>query len=340
MTMNLLFSCAGRRAYLLKYFRKALDAIEGGRIIATDMQLSAPALAFADVALQVPSVYDANYIDITLEICRKYEINALFSLNDLELPILAAAQARFFAAGTRPVLSSPEVIELCFDKFQTHRFISSIGLNSPKTFIDLIQAKSALERGELSFPLVLKPRWGSGSIGIEFVSDIQELDETYSLLKRRIRRSILAKASVRAEDILIQEALLGPEYGLDIMNDLQGIFASVCVKRKLAMRSGETDKAITVDEPEIASIGKTIALALRHVANLDADVIEHDGRFYVLELNPRFGGGYPFSHEAGVDLPLAILKWLRGQSVPSDLLRPTSGLAFSKCDTLISIPNS
>ena len=85
--MNILFTCAGRRTYLLKYFKENLN--EGDRIVATDMQLSAPALQVADVKIQVPSVYDSKYIDTTLDICKKYKINALISLNDLELPILS-----------------------------------------------------------------------------------------------------------------------------------------------------------------------------------------------------------------------------------------------------------
>ena len=163
--MNILFSCAGRRAYLLKYFRAALDEIGGGKIFATDMSPFAPALAFADVALRVPSVYAGNYLDELEKICRENAIDALFSLNDLELPILASARERFAAAGTRLVVSAPKVIEICFDKMKTARFVESLGLNSPKTFTNLDEALAMLNRGALAFPLILKPRWGSGSIG-------------------------------------------------------------------------------------------------------------------------------------------------------------------------------
>lgn len=336
--MNILFSCAGRRAYLLKYFRAALDEIGGGKIFATDMSPFAPALAFADVALRVPSVYAGNYLDELEKICRENAIDALFSLNDLELPILASARERFAAAGTRLVVSAPKVIEICFDKMKTARFVESLGLNSPKTFTNLDEALAMLNRGALAFPLILKPRWGSGSIGIEIVRSQEELVETFAFVRRKIARSILAKASADADEILIQEAILDAEYGLDVMNDLQGNHIAVSVKRKLAMRAGETDKAITVNSPELREIGHRLGNALRHVANLDCDILERGGKFYVLEMNPRFGGGYPFSQEAGVNLPLAILKWLRGDAVSADLLTETPNVAFAKCDILVNIP--
>lgn len=336
--MNILFSCAGRRAYLLKYFRSALEKSGGGKIFATDMSLSAPALAFADEAIRVPSVYAENYAETLAAICRENGIGLLISLNDLELPILSAARERFESAGTRLLVSSPRVIDICFDKLKTARFVEGLDLKTPKTFVALDEALRALDAGTLAFPLVLKPRWGSGSIGIEFVRERRELLDVYEIVRRKVARSILANASSKTEEILIQEAIVGNEYGLDVMNDLDGRCVAVSVKRKLAMRAGETDKAVTVDNPEIREIGRKIADALKHVANLDCDVLERAGTYFVLEMNPRFGGGYPFSQEAGVDLPLAILKWMRGESVPASLLEAKTDAAFAKCDILVNTP--
>ncbi|MCD8299312.1 MAG: ATP-grasp domain-containing protein, partial [Opitutae bacterium] len=339
--MNILFSCAGRRAYLLEYFRKALDKVGSGKIFAADMSLTAPALAFADVKIQVPSVYDDGYVETLIDICRGNKIDALISLNDLELPLLAVSRERFAVAGTFVVISSERVIDICFDKLKTAEFVASIGLNSPKTFVSLAAAQSAIAAGELSFPLVLKPRRGSGSIGIEFVESCDELAEMYGVVRRKIEKSILANASADRDGILIQEAIVGAEYGLDVMNDFSGNTVAVSVKRKLAMRAGETDKAIVVDNGEIREMGFRIGNSLRHIANLDCDILERGGKYFVLELNPRFGGGYPFSQEAGVNLPLAILKWLRGERVDAAaLLAGTVGLAFAKCDRLVSLPPS
>ena len=333
--MNILFTCAGRRTYLLKYFKEQLGG--EGKIIASDMQLTAPALTAADVKLQVPAVYSDDYIDKTIEICGQNGIDAVICLNDLELPILAENKERFEVIGVKPIVSSKEVIDICFDKYRTAQYVESIGLNSPRTFKSYEEAVNALKNGDLKFPLVLKPRWGSGSIGIEFVNDFEELDEVYSNLLKKIKKTILATASQGDEYILIQEKINGQEYGMDVMNDLEGNNRGVSVKKKLAMRAGETDKAQTVDDPSIRAIGKTLGENLRHIGNLDVDVFEKDGKYYVLELNPRFGGGFPFSYEAGVNFPKAIIEWLKGNDIDNSILQPRYGETFAKCDYLVNV---
>ena len=311
---------------------------EGDKIVATDMQLSAPALQVADVKLQVPAVYAENYIDKTLDICLQYDIKALISLNDLELPILSQHKTRFEKHGIKVLVSDSRVIDIAFDKYKTSQWVESIGLKAPKTYVRLTDAKTALVKGEVQFPLFLKPRWGSGSIGLETVEDMEELDMVYELLFKKIKKTILANASVGDEYIMIQEKLTGKEYGLDVINDLEGNFVTVCVKEKLAMRAGETDKAITVDMPKVLKIGKIIGCNLKHIGNLDVDVMQRaNGDYCVLELNPRFGGGFPFSYEAGVNLPKAILTWLHGETVPMEWLQYVPGKMFAKNDYLMEI---
>ncbi|MBQ8239752.1 MAG: ATP-grasp domain-containing protein [Bacteroides sp.] len=334
--MNILFTCAGRRTYLLKYFKENLA--EGDKVVATDMQLSAPALQVADVKLQVPAVYDPEYVNITLNICKEQKIDALLSLNDLELPILAENKARFEELGVKVVVSSPEVIDIAFDKYKTAQWVESLGLVAPKTYVRLEDAKKALAAGEIEFPLFMKPRWGSGSIGLESIADMEELDIYYNLLMKKIKKTILATASVGDEYIMIQEKLTGSEFGLDIMNDLNGKHVGVSVKQKLAMRAGETDKAVTVDLPEVREMGRKIGEALGHIGNLDVDIMQRaDGAYCVLELNPRFGGGFPFSYEAGVNLPKAIIQWVKGEEVDPQMLQPEYGRMFSKNDYLMEI---
>ena len=334
--MNILFTCAGRRTYLLKYFKENMQPDD--KVVATDMQLSAPALQAADIKIQVPAVYDPQYVDITLGICKEHKIDALISLNDLELPILADNKAKFEALGVKVIVSDPEVIDICFDKYKTALWVESIGLSAPKTYVTLASAKEAFAKGEIAFPLFMKPRWGSGSIGLETIDDMDELDIYYHLLMKKIKKTILATASVGDEYIMIQEKLTGKEFGLDVMNDFQGNNVAVSVKQKLAMRAGETDKAITVDLPEMHEMGATIGRNLTHIGNLDVDIMQRaNGDYCVLELNPRFGGGYPFSYEAGVNFPKAILQWLRGEKVDPVILQPEYGRMFSKNDYLMEI---
>ena len=332
---NILFTCAGRRTYLLKYFKEQLG--NEGKVIGADMQLSAPALSVADVKEQVPAVYAHDYIDRVLDICRRNDVAAILCLNDLELPILAANSERFAAEGILPIVSPTEIIDICFDKYRTARYVESLGLSTPATYINLAEAKEALAAGRLAFPLVLKPRWGSGSIGIEFVNNLEELSEVYAMLLKKVKKSILATASTGEEYILIQQKIEGQEYGMDVMNDLAGRNRGVSVKKKLAMRAGETDKAQTVNNAEIRAIGMKLGENLHHIGNLDVDVFEKDGKYYVLELNPRFGGGFPFSYEAGVNFPKAIIEWLKGNDIDDSMLIPAYGHTFAKCDYLVEV---
>lgn len=336
--MNILFTCAGRRNYLINYFKEALKG--QGEVFAADKLTSAPALVDADVAIEVPNIYDKDYIPAIIDVVKKNNIKAIISLNDLELPILAVRKNDIEQFGTKVIISNENVINISFDKWETVLFLERIGLKSPKTFISIDEAKKAIETGELKFPLVLKPRWGSASIGIDFVESLEELELVYHLQKIRLGRSILAEVVSKQclnSAILIQEKILGVEYGMDVLNDFNENYVNTFVRRKLSMRAGETDKAISVIDERFNKIGKTIGENLKHIGNLDCDVFEHNGELYVLELNPRFGGGYPFSHEAGSNTPAIYIEWLKGNTEISELSHYKEGVMFSKCDRLLRV---
>ena len=171
--MNILFTCAGRRNYLINYFKEALNG--NGLVYAADMQSSAPALIDADHSIIVPSIYDANYINTLVDNIKKHNIDTVISLNDLELPILSEHRTLIENAGAKLLVSNESVIDISFDKWKTFLFLKDIGLNSPLTFTNYHDALTAIENNTLKFPLVLKPRWGSASIGIEFPESLEEL---------------------------------------------------------------------------------------------------------------------------------------------------------------------
>lgn len=336
--MNILFTCAGRRNYLINYFKEVLKS--QGKVFAADKQISAPALVDADVAVQVPNIYDKGYIPAIIDVVKKNNIKAVISLNDLELPILAVRKNEIEQFGAKVIISSEDVINISFDKWETVQFLERIGLKSPKTFVSLDEAKKAIEAGELKFPLVLKPRWGSASIGIDFIESVEELELVHHLQKIRLGRSILAEIVSEKclnSAILIQEKILGTEYGMDVLNDFNENYVNTFVRKKLSMRAGETDKAISVIDERFNRIGKIIGENLKHIGNLDCDVFEHNGELYVLELNPRFGGGYPFSHEAGCNTPAVYIEWLKGNTEISELSHYKEGLMFSKCDRMLRV---
>lgn len=335
--MNILFTCAGRRNYLINYFKEALNG--NGKVLAADMQKTAPAMVDADESFIVPGIYDTNYIGSLENIIRNQGVDAVISLNDLELPILSKNKSRLEKLGCKVIVSGEESINISFDKWETNKFLANNGLKFPKTYLNINDAKVAIERGELSFPLVIKPRWGSASIGIEFPADMRELELGHELQTHKLKRTILAEASSEDinQSILIQEMLPGTEYGMDVLNDFEGNYVGTFVRKKMSMRSGETDKACSVIDERFEKVGRAIGENLMHVGNLDCDVFEHNGELFVLELNPRFGGGYPFSHEAGINTAAIYIEWLKGSKDISKYINYQSDIAFAKCDRLIRV---
>lgn len=335
--MNVMLTCAGRRHYLVEFFREALG--NQGKVFAGDATLEAPALQAADESFLLPPIKHSDYFDKLLDICQQKQVRLIIPLNDLELPYLARQRDRFLEIGTIPVVSSPEVIDLCFDKFATFQFLQNLGISAPKTYLSLDKVRDAIAQGEISFPLVVKPRWGSASIGIEYPEDDEELELAYRFVKKLLGKSFLAEVSSSDPErcILIQECLTGQEHGLDIINNLDGLYITTFVKRKLTMRAGETDRAVTVENAEIKQLGEKIGQNLGHIGNLDCDVMVGSKGLCVLELNPRFGGGYPFSQIAGANIPAALIAWANGEKAHESWLRVEGNIKSSKCDRLVAI---
>lgn len=340
MNLNILFTCAGRRNYLINYFKEAIG--NDGSILAADMSISAPAMVDADIAILVPNIYNENYIEELKTIIKDHSIKAIISLNDLELPILAKYKHELETCGSKIIVSSEKVIDITFDKLKTFNFLKNIGLETPLTYTTLEDVKQALDNKELNFPLVVKPRWGSASIGIDFPESIEELDLAYKLQKIKLKKSILNEVSLQDIDhaILIQEKIDGKEYGMDIVNDFNTEYFGTFVREKYSMRGGETDKAISIIDERFEKLGKTISHHLKHLGSLDCDIFVAEDKIYVLELNPRFGGGYPFSHEAGINTAAIYIEWLKGNKNVNHFNNYKSGKFFSKCDRLIEMKPS
>ncbi len=333
---NILFTCAGRRNYLLDYFREALEG--KCRLFAADMDPMSPALCEADISLTVPAVDDPHYIRVLLQLVRKHGIQAIVPLNDLELRHLSRNKGLFESLGARVVVSDPHVVEACEDKWHTYLFFRDNQIDTPLTFKDPTLAREALENGRLRFPVVVKPRWGSASFGIELAHSYAEFDLTCQLLLNQLKRSNLPNAW-HFENLLIQEFIGGREFGMDVVNDLTGAFHVCHVREKLSMRSGETDKARSVSATPFRELATKISSRLGHHGNLDCDFIRRDERVYMIEMNARFGGGYPFSHAAGARVPQAYTNWIRGHKVFRAVAsRPE--VVTAKCDRMVQVANA
>ena len=337
--MNVLITCAGRRNYLVNWFREPLQG--RGRVIAVDASPNAPALIAADAAFVVPPLDHPDYLDRLLAICAEQQVGLLISLNDFELPLISHNQERFRAVGTRPAISSPDVIHTCLDKWKTYEFLRAQGIPTARTFLTVESVQDALSRGEIDFPLAIKPRCGSGSAGMVYVRNAVELRLTHALAIDQQSRLPGHRGLMPASGALVfQEWLEGEEYGLDVVHDLEGVYAGCFARRKLLMRAGETDRAVTTEHSGLRQLALQLSRALGHIGNLDCDVFVQEDRCTVLEMNPRFGGGYPFSHLAGANLPRALVAWHLGEPVDPGWLTPRPDVMGAKHDGVALISPS
>ncbi len=338
--MNILITCAGRRTYTVKIFKEAL--LGRGQTFACDSSAGAPALQEADRAFLVPQTDADGYIETLLSLCREYKIKVLIPALEPELPLLARHRARFLEIGTFPLVSSLKVIDTCYDKLRTANFLDRAGLAVPKTFLSVREATQAIQRGEVQWPLIIKPRWGVSSICLGYAHDTTELELLYRLTQRQLARTVIADVS-RSDpqrSILIQEHLKGSEYGLDVINDLNGRYVCTLVKKKLRMWAGQTDRAVTVRNSALEHLGRVIGESLGHYGLLDCDAFVTAEGCCAIDINPRIGGGYPFSHVAGANFPAALVAWVSGERLNREWLNIRENVTASRSDMFLPTPLS
>lgn len=316
--MNILITSAGIRGYLVRYFQGTLK--NKGKIFAADCSEYSPALYDADDYFIVPDVSNKNYINELIEICEKNKINGIVSLNDLELPILAKNKSKFSDKGIEVIVSEPEVIDICYDKYKTFMFLKENGFSTPKTFVSLEIALDDIEKGALEFPLLIKPRKGSASIDIKKTYNMKELQNEFDNRK----------------DIIIQEFIKDDEYGVDVFNNSELIPVAIFAKKKIKMRAGETDKAISVYDENMVEVISDMAKKLGFYGPADIDLFKRDNEYIIMEVNPRFGGGYPLSHTLGANFPDKIISLINnGKLEPKYYRYPDNVLMMKQYEIVI-----
>jgi carbamoyl-phosphate synthase large subunit len=316
--MRILLSSIGRRGYLVNYFK---DAIRGaGEVWGADGSPYAPAFQYCDNVILLPKVGEAGYIDKLLALCSKNKIDMVVPLIDPELEVLAAQHDKFRENGVMAVVSPPGTIEIAFDKYQTWLHAKQAGIDVPETVTTIEEALKLLSAGKLSWPLIVKPKKGSASM---FVISCGNEDE-------------LRLAFRNCPGPMIQEFVSGDEYGYDIFCDSDFGPVSVFCKRKIAMRAGETDKAVSVNDKKLIDLGVKIAQAFPMFGPVDVDVKMNGNRPMLLEVNPRFGGGYPCSHLCGAEFPAKLIAICKGQKLIPDIGNYPAGVYMFKQDEIIS----
>lgn len=293
--MNILLLSVGTRNKVVQYFKKALGG--RGSVIVTDMSELAPAVYEADKFYQVPRITDEGYMDIIFDICRKEKINGVLSLIDPELSLLAAHAAEFAALGVTVIGSSYELCERALDKMDMFNWLEARGYPCAKSYDDKEAFYADVEAGRISYPVFIKPIRGSASIAISKVYDRETVELLFS----------------RTKGLMIQEYLDGQEIGADVYIDMvSGEVVSVFTKKKIVMRAGETDKAVSFKDPALFELIDRFSRESGWSGQIDIDIFNVGGTYYISEVNPRFGGGYPHAYECGCDHMTLILNNLAG----------------------------
>ena len=327
--MNVMLTSVGRRAYLVKYFKEVLG--NDGKVFVCNSDDKSIAFKYADEKVISPLIYDSNYILFLLEYCKENRIDIVISLFDIDLLMLAKHKKQFEKIGTKVIVSDPTIIEVCNDKWKTYRFLIDNGFHAPMSFLNMNEVIEKISEGKLSYPVVVKPRYGCGSISVAIAYDEEDLRYLTKKANEDIANSYLKyESAVTNNKVIYQECLIGQEYGADIINNLNGETQNVIIRKKLAMRSGETDIAQLVDEPNIKETLIRLGKITKHIANMDCDIFLVNSVPYVLEMNARFGGGYPFSHMGGCNLPKAIIKWTKGEPVDKEIISARTGITGYK----------
>ena len=208
-----------------------------------------------------------------LEYCKKEAIGLLVPLFDIDVPVLAANRALFAAVGTLVVTAEPEAVDICNDKWKTFTVLKEAGIPVPASWLAMEEALKAAGNGSLSWPVMVKPRWGMGSLSVYQADNPEEMKVLAGKCRRGIQDSYMKYESMADPDscVLFQQRIKGREYGLDVMNGLDGRYRTTIVKEKMAMRSGETDAAGTIDNKELEGLGRTLGTLLCHRGNRCVD---------------------------------------------------------------------
>jgi len=295
--INILILSCGTRNKIVRYFKKELAG--KGMVLAADCSNLAPALYDADKHFIVPKITDNKYLDIVLSICKENNVIGVLSLIDPELSLLAKHRQAFLDVGTIPIVSDYEVIELCFNKYSMFRFLIKNGFRTMKSYIDNKEFYKDLEAGLITFPVFVKPVKGSASININKVMSKEELEVLLN----------------RYNDLMIQEYMDGTEYGADVYVDMiSSEPVAIFTKEKIKMRAGETDKSVSFKDEVLFALIMDFVKKAGLTGIIDMDIFKVDGEYYISEVNPRFGGGYPHAYECGVNVPAMIIRNLNGQA--------------------------
>lgn len=294
--INILILSVGTRNKLVQYLKKTFG--DKGTVIAADCSDIAPAIYDADKYYIIPRMTEPGYLDVVLNICRNDNVSGVLSLIDPELSFLAEHEKDFKAIGTTVIGSPYDLCEMSLDKYQMYRWLVKHDYKCARSYMDKKEFYADVDSGKIRYPVFVKPARGSASIAISKVYNRETLDLLF----------------VHDDGLMIQEFLDGQEIGADVYIDLiSSEVVSIFTKKKLKMRAGETDKAVSFKDKKLFELIERFVKEAGYRGQIDIDIFDINGEYYISEVNPRFGGGYPHAYECGCDHMKMICENLRGK---------------------------
>ena len=286
MASSILLSCAGRRVELMRILERTLLELRlDGDVVATDAQPFAPAFTLAEKQALVPRVRDPEFIPQMLKICQVHGVKWVVPTIDTELLLLSKARPLFEAIGVDVMVSDPETIEIAADKRKTHEWFVANGF---PTF-EQCSVCEALANPDWKYPCFVKPADGSRSVGAARMDNREALESR--------------SRSGKFDNDVVESLGNGVEVTVDAyVSPKTGKCLCVVPRRRLEVRDGEVSKAKTVDAPEIIDLVRQVSERLpgaRGTICIQMFWNPESREMQLMEMNPRFGGGYPLSEAAG-----------------------------------------
>jgi carbamoyl-phosphate synthase large subunit len=267
-------------------------------VVGVDANTDAPGQVLCDTFVQVPYADDPAYLDRMEAVCREHAIEALFSTVDEELVLIAGAEARL---GCRVILSSPEAIESCLDKYRCLTTLEEAGVPAARTV--LIGGAGGLDAVDsFALPFVVKPRRGRGSRGVTIVRSGRDL-------------SAIFETTRGLDDYIVQEYLPGVEYTVDVLLDNNGRYMGSVPRERLLTDSGVSTVGRTVADADLEQVARQAAelFGLRYIVNVQLRR-DADGNPKVIEINPRPAGTLALSIASSVGMPELALAFAEGRA--------------------------
>jgi carbamoyl-phosphate synthase large subunit len=307
--LNILFTCAGRRVILMEAFRRALKAVGAeGKIVATDVTEASAAFQSADEKVLVPPAGNVRYIQEIEEIVRRREIGLILPMTDLDLRSLARHREAFAEMGCTVMIGPEETIKICRDKKVFSQVLVRAGMPAIRTF-SLQQFQAAP-----FYPCFVKPVRGSAGLGSDKIES---------------HRQLQAHVHTFGEQLIVQDYVPGREYTVDVYRSRAGKIHAIVPRQRLAVRCGEVDQGVTIQDEKIIQETRKLADLLEGLWGVFCCQCRRppgDDKLYFFEVNPRFGGGSPLSIAAGADLPLYVIQETLGLPVTGEVGKFTPNL--------------